>query len=352
MHSNFADKKILVGLSGGVDSATCVHLLTAAGFAVEGAFICFSPAHHAMQPAAETAAKELGIPLHIINAEELFDETVALPFCRTYCAGKTPNPCILCNPLVKFNLLAQKATELGIACIATGHYARTVTKKGTVYLRTAASTSRDQSYMLYRLPQSILERLVLPLGEHEKSNVRHIAEAAALSAAAAPDSQEICFVPEGDYAAYVEGRGFKSPAGNFIAPNGTVAGPHKGLLHYTVGQRRGLGVALGKPAFVKEISPNGDIYLGFGGEEFAAGIELEDTFWAEGKPPENGTYTVKIRSMAAPAACAFQVQNGKATVLFAAPQRAPAPGQSAVLYSGGLVLGGGFITKNIRTAHF
>lgn len=337
-------KEILVGLSGGVDSAVCVQLLRNQGYNVHGAFICFSPAHVSTIPAAEQAAQELGVPLHIIDGQALFESDVIQPFCGAYCKGETPNPCVICNPRVKFRLLCEKADELGIHHIATGHYARLETVGEHTFVRMAHSAARDQSYMLYRLPQEVLQRLVLPLGEHEKDDIRAMASAAALSAADAPDSQEICFIPSGDYAAYIEQRGMQSPQGNFISPTGEDLGAHKGILHYTVGQRRRLHIALGKPVFVREISSNGDIYLGFAGEEFSPSITLTDTVWATSTAPygqEN--LLVKIRSAAKPVPCTLTQSENGALVTFAEPARAPAPGQSAVIYSGELALGGGFI---------
>ena len=338
-----AADKVLVGLSGGVDSAVCVNVLRQQGFEVQGAVIRFSPAHDKAVAEAQKAAAALGVPLTVIDAGEAFEKEVVEPFCAAYCAGRTPNPCVLCNPAVKFKLLAAEADKLGCRFIATGHYARVEDRGDGVYtVCKAVSTARDQSYMLYRLGQDILSRLCLPLGEFEKEDVREMAREAALPCADAPDSMEICFIPDGDYAAFIEGRGLAGKEGHFIAPDGADLGPHKGVLRYTLGQRKGLGLALGKPAFVKAIRENGDVALGWAGEEFFGGMRLSDVCTPDGAPLPAGHYEVKVRSAAAPVGCTF---DGETLVRFDEPARAPAPGQSAVFYGGDAVMGGGFIAE-------
>ena len=338
-----AADKVLVGLSGGVDSAVCVNVLRQQGFEVQGAVIRFSPAHDKAVAEAQKAAAALGVPLTVIDAGEAFEKEVVEPFCAAYCAGRTPNPCVLCNPAVKFKLLAAEADMLGCRFIATGHYARVEDRGDGVYtVCKAVSTARDQSYMLYRLGQDILARLCLPLGEFEKEDIRQIARDLGLPCADSPDSMEICFIPDGDYAAFIRGRGLADKAGRFIAPDGQDLGPHKGVMHYTLGQRKGLGLALGKPAFVKAIRENGDVELGWAGEEFFSGMTLRDVCCAAGGELPAGDYLVKIRSASKPVPCHY---DGKGAVRFEEPARAPAPGQSAVFYGGGLVLGGGFIDQ-------
>lgn len=337
------DKRVLMALSGGVDSSVGVRLLQRRGFEVSGLVIRFSPAHEAAVAAARRAAEELGIPLAVAEAEALFEEAVIVPFCAAYAAGRTPNPCVVCNPAVKFRLLAKAADEAGIPYIATGHYARVFRQDGRFFVARAKSARRDQSYMLYRLPQAVLARLLLPAGETEKAAVRQMAGDNGLSSASAPDSQEICFIPDGDYAAYLHRRGITGKQGRFWAPNGADLGPHKGVEHYTVGQRRGLGLSLGRPAFVGSISPEGDVRLAFVEDTLAAGLALTDVLSADGTPLE-GEYSVKIRSMARPVPCrAWLDENGAQRVIFGQPQRSPAPGQHAVLYRDELVMGGGVI---------
>ena len=337
--------KILVGMSGGVDSSVAVRILQEQGFAVQGAVIRFSPAHDAAVEAAKDAGAALGVPVHVIDAAEAFEREVVTPFCESYCAGRTPNPCILCNPAVKFRLLAQKADELGCPSIATGHYARVVLcDDGQCRLCTAESAARDQSYMLYRLGQDILHRLVLPLGEFEKDDVRDIARDIGLACAEAPDSMEICFIPDGDYTAFIRARGHQPQGGRFLGPDGEDLGPHAGVDRYTVGQRKGLGIAAGRPLFVKAILPNGDIQLAESGGEYAARLTVTGVVTPDGAPLAAGDYRVKVRSAAALAPCRVQpLADGLWEATFPEPVRAPAPGQSAVFYRGGFVFGGGFI---------
>ena len=338
-------KKVLVGISGGVDSTFCAHYLQEQGYIIEGAVINFSEMHADAVETAKTACEQLGIPLHIIDAKEDFKHDVIEPFCKSYCNGTTPNPCIYCNPLVKFKLLCEKADELSIPYIATGHYARTQEKDGLFFVRQALSIERDQSYMLYRLQQNVLSRLILPVGEFEKTTVRKATFEAGYTNANAPDSQEICFIKGEEYATYIEGLGYSGLQGNFIAPNGEIIGEHKGVLHYTIGQRRGLHVALGKPVFVKSIESNGDILLGYAGDEFYNSVSLIDFVATDENMLLNDKKCmVKVRSAARPAPCAIQTdESGIITLIFDEPVRAPAPGQSAVLYDGELVVGGGII---------
>ena len=224
-------------------------------------------------------------------------------------------------------------------------------QEGRYLLKKAKFLPRDQSYMLYRLSQDQLSMLYLPLEGMSKDQVRAIAVQAGLPCAAAPDSQEICFIPDNDYPAYIEARFGKMPEGEFISPDGTVCGRHKGLLHYTVGQRKGLGIALGRPVFIKSMDPQTNrIYLGDAGEEFAAGVLLRDCRWIPFEQPAQPFEAgAKIRSMAKEAAAQIiPLPNQSARVLFDVPQRAPAPGQSCVLYDGDYVLGGGYIESQIE----
>lgn len=335
--------KVLVAMSGGVDSSVCVRILQDQGFEVEGLVLEFSPAHKKAVESALAVAKKLGIPLHVQQCYQEFEEEVIKPFCEEYCAGITPSPCIRCNPGVKFKMLAAAADELGIPYIATGHYARVEEGDDGIWrLMRADSTARDQSYMLYRLPQEILSRLLLPLGEFEKDDIRAIARESGLPSADTPDSQEICFIPDGDYPAYIAQHGYSGKSGRFIGPDGSDLGPHKGVLHYTVGQRRGLNLALGKPVFVQRILPDGNIHLAFSGDEFYSVLALRDVVTPDGNMPE-GEYSIKIRSAAKPVPCVVSSRDDVVTVTFPEPVRAPAPGQSAVLYRDEAVMGGGII---------
>ena len=346
------NNKIMVAMSGGVDSAACATMLGRAGFDVCGAVIRFSAASDGCVTAAESACRTLGIPLVVIDAREDFEREVVTPFCAAYCSGRTPSPCVMCNPRVKFARLLRAADEAGCAKIATGHYARVEGQNGGFVLRSAICTPRDQSYMLYALGQQVLSRLVLPLGSVEsKADMRALASEAGLECAKTPDSQEICFIPDGDYAAFIHARNLHGAEGHFIAPDGTDIGPHLGVENYTVGQRRGLNVALGKPVFVREICPGGDIKLAFSGGEYSAAITvgnlvLNPCYDAQNLPP----LTVKIRSAAKKAPCTLKIEpDGTALITFDTPARAPASGQAAVLYDGEYVVGGGEIARCMPT---
>ena len=339
--------KILVGLSGGVDSSVCIRILREQGFDVQAVVIHFSPAHDKAVAAAVKVAEQLNVPLTIEDCTDLFEAEVIAPFCENYCSGVTPSPCVLCNPCVKFKTLANVADRFGIPYIATGHYARVAEENGVYYIQKAVSEARDQSYMLHGLGQDILSRLCLPVGEFEKPDIRAMAQEAQLASADAPDSQEICFIPDGDYAAYIAARWLTAKQGRFVGPQGEDLGAHKGVLHYTVGQRKGLNLAYGKPVFVKRILENGDIELALAGDEYFSAITLQGAKRADGGRFADGqNYEVKIRSRATPAPCTLEnVTDDALTVRFAQPQRAPAPGQSAVLYQGDLVIGGGVIVE-------
>ncbi len=342
--------KVLVALSGGVDSSVCVYLMKQQGYDVTGLVLSLSPAHEGTVRAAQAAAQAMDIPLIVTREEEWFQREVVIPWAQAYRRGETPNPCILCNPSTKFALLYREAKVRDFDQVVTGHYAGVEEREGRYLLKKAKFLPRDQSYMLYRLSQEQLSLLSLPLEGMSKDQVRAIAAQVGLPCASAPDSQEICFIPDNDYPSYIEKRFGKMPEGDFIGPDGTVCGRHKGLLHYTIGQRKGLGIALGRPVFVKSMDPvSGRIFLGDAGEEFAAGVLLRDCCWIPfDQPPGPLRAGAKIRSAAkeAPSSVSF-LADGVVQVLFDTPQRAPAPGQSCVLYDGDLVLGGGYIQKQI-----
>ena len=339
--------KILVGLSGGVDSSVCIRILREQGFDVQAAVIHFSPAHDKAVAAATKVAEQLNVPLIVEDCSALFEQEVIAPFCEKYCSGVTPSPCVLCNPRAKFKTLCNIADRLGIRYIASGHYARIAEENGIYYVQKAVSIERDQSYMLYGLPQEILSRLCLPVGEFEKPDIRAMAAESHLASADAPDSQEICFIPDGDYAAYIAARGMQAKQGRFIGPDGEDLGAHKGVLHYTVGQRKGLNIAYGKPVFVKRICEDGNIELALAGDEFSAGIKIADLVRTDAAAFTVGSLLdVKVRSRAIPAPCTIESIDGNTlTVRFAQPQRAPAPGQAAVFYRGEYVIGGGTIIE-------
>ena len=341
-------KRVLMALSGGVDSSAGVYLLKQQGYEVGGVVLKMSPAHEETVAAAKEAAAALGVSLFVKDMTEAFEQTVVSYFMEEYKAGRTPNPCIRCNPTVKFRALLETADEQGYDWIATGHYAGLERKDGVTWLKRAECRRRDQSYMLYRLGQDVLSRLILPLAGLEKPQVRELARQAGLSCADKPDSQEICFIPDNDYAGFIERRMGPSPEGEFIAPWGGVCGKHRGILHYTVGQRKKLGIALGEPVFIREIDPQQNrIYLARAGEDTITKVTLADFAIPSEQPlPERFSARVKLRSAAEPVETqvVFDAESRSAELLLAEPYRVVAKGQSAVLYDGDTVLGGGIIS--------
>ena len=327
---------VLVALSGGVDSGVCALLLKNAGYKVGGVYMLMSKQHEQGVEKAGKAAKQLGIPLFTIDVRKEFEENIISYFIDEYANGRTPNPCVLCNPTIKFKHLIECADQNGYEFIATGHYARTengLTKK-------AVCEKRDQSYMLYRLEKYVVNRLLMPLGEvTDKNEVRKIAKESGLTCHDTPDSSENCFLPDADYAAFLREKLGIMP-GDLISPEGDVCGRHEGIYNFTIGQRKGVG-AFGKPVFVKKIDPETHrVSLAWSGDEFAESALLSDCIWHVA--PEAGkTYGVKIRSAAKPVAARIEGDR----ILFEQPARAVAPGQSAVVYDGELVIGGGIILK-------
>lgn len=336
-------EKILVGLSGGLDSASAVTLLRERGYEPVGAVLSM---HGESDVAgAREVADTLGIPLITVDCAGRFEERVILPFCREYAAGRTPNPCVLCNERVKFACLAETADALGIRPIATGHYAGIEERDGRYAVTRAADPSKDQSYVLWRLPQEILARAVFPLEKEKKTVLREAARERGLSAADKAESQEICFIPDGDHAAFIEkklGRAF--PRGEIVDGSGRLLGEHAGIIRYTVGQRKGIG-AYGKPMFVRRIDAehNRLILADAAGEaetEFCAGdLVFSGVLPFEGKRE----FTVKVRYKAPPLPVTVTLREGRACCRLHAPARAIAPGQSAVFYEGERLAFGGLI---------
>lgn len=342
------NNKVLLGLSGGVDSTAAALLLEEKGYDVTGYFFDVTGKNYTARKEAEETAKQLGMEIICEDVSELFKELVIDNFCKEYLNGRTPNPCIVCNPNIKFRKLIENADRIGAYYIATGHYCRIKydSNKNRYFVRQGASQEKDQSYMLYRIGQDVLKRLILPLGEvKSKEETRTLARGKKLQNAEKKDSQEICFI-ESDYASYIESRGFYSEEGDFVDKDGLVLGQHKGILHYTVGQRKGLGIALGKPIFVTGIDADKNrIVLGSNDELFSNTVECEDVFFSSGNAKEyDGTEVMaKVRYSAKPSPARIEVYDKKITTTFINPQRAATPGQSIVFYKGDIVIGGGFI---------
>ncbi|MGN1414502.1 MAG: tRNA 2-thiouridine(34) synthase MnmA [Anaerovoracaceae bacterium] len=350
--SNLDKNKVLLGLSGGVDSTTAAFLLKEKGYDVTGYYFDITGKNETGAAEAKDVADQVGIPLITEDVSDLFQEIVVQNFCHEYSSGRTPNPCVVCNPSVKFRRLLHQADQIGAYSIATGHYARIFHDEiqEKYYVKQGANLHKDQSYMLYRLGQDVLSRLMFPLGEYEdKESVRSLARAQSLSNADKKDSQEICFIPDNNYGAFLETRGCKAAPGDFVDSEGRVLGRHKGIIHYTIGQRKGLGIALGKPAFVTRIHPEkNQVVLGENQDLFTKTVFSFQNIFAAGSDFErdyNGVRVLaKVRYSAMPSAAILRIlDDGRCETVFEEPQRAATPGQSVVWYKDDYVIGGGFI---------
>ena len=338
-----ADKKVVLGLSGGVDSAVAAQRLMHQGYEVHGLYLDIGLGGE--QSARDNAAK-LGIPLTVRSIQRELEEHVCAPFAADYLSGRTPIPCARCNRAVKFPALLAFADEIGAAYVATGHYARigVGTDGGPTLLR--GLSSNDQSYMLSRLTREMLARILFPLGEAPKAQTRQEAEEGGLPAASRPDSMEICFIPDDDYAAWLDARGGTPPPGNFVDAAGNVLGTHKGFHHYTIGQRRGLGVSSSARLFVTEIRPRtNEVVLSHGEGLHADLVHTQALNWLA-EEPLAGPMAVEVRlrhSRHQDPATLIPLGEGRVDIHMERPARAPTPGQLAVFYRGDQVLGSGWI---------
>ena len=335
--------RILVGISGGVDSAYAAKKLLDEGHEVEGAVLIM---HDFTElDAAREAASSVGIRLHEIDCQDAFGQ-IKDNFVSEYVSGRTPNPCIICNERVKFKTLYDFAMENGFDAIATGHYARLVETEGRFALATPEDMRKEQTYMLYRLPQSILSKLVLPLAEGTKTEIREQAMEQGISAANRSDSQEICFLPEGNHVEYIESVAGKCPEGNFVDNEGKILGRHKGIIHYTVGQRKGLGISLGERAFVTAIDPESNTVTLEPKMSGRDSLYIADIVYSGMKEPDSETeieLDVKLRYTAPLVRATVRLYPDRTARLSLPEPQKFAPGQSAVLYRDGVVMLGGFI---------
>lgn len=341
-------EKILVGMSGGVDSSAAALILKEKGYSVTGLTLklCKEDKEQDIND-AKAVCEKLGIEHLTLDLKNEFKEKVIDEFINQYKIGLTPNPCLECNKYIKFGKMLELALEKGFDKIATGHYAR-VEKKGERFiLKKAIDISKDQSYVLYSLTQHQLKHLELPLGCLTKPEIRAKAEESGLVNANRPDSQDICFVPNGDYAAFIEeSGGFVSEKGNYTDINGNILGKHQGVIHYTIGQRKGLGIALGKPQFViDKSSETNTVVLGDEENLFKKEVLVSDVnFIPFDKLEREMRVTAKLRYRhAEQPATIYPIDDTKVKILFDEPQRAPSSGQGAVFYDGDMVVGGGKI---------
>lgn len=356
-------KKVVVGMSGGVDSSVAAWLLKEQGYDVIGVTmqIWQDETEAAMSEnggccglsAVEDArrvANVLGIPYYVMNFKDEFKAQVIDYFVREYVAGRTPNPCIACNRYVKWESLLRRSLEIGADYIATGHYARVCRlENGRYALQKSATAAKDQTYALYNLTQEQLKHTLMPVGAYHKEEIREMADRLGLPVAHKPDSQEICFIPDHDYAAFIEDYGETvPPEGNYVSPAGEVLGRHRGITHYTIGQRKGLGLAFGEPRFVTEIRPEtNEVVLGTGEQVYANELICRDLNWMALPAPEQEIrVNAKIRYNHAGAECLVHLlPDGRALCRFPEPVRAVTPGQAVVFYDCDLVLGGGIICR-------
>ena len=346
-------------MSGGVDSSVAAKLLCDEGYECIGCTMKLYDNCDAGLPRGRTCcslddvedarsvAFSLGMRYYVFNFKDDFREKVIKKFASGYLRGQTPNPCIDCNRYMKFDKLFERATLLGCDKIATGHYARIEFDGEKYRLKKALDKSKDQSYVLYMLTQEQLAHTLFPLGAMRKSETRAIAEAQGFGNARKRDSQDICFAPDGDYAAAI-GRltGEKSVPGAFVSTDGRVLGEHKGIIHYTVGQRRGLGISHGERLYVCRIDPErNEVVLGEEKDLYRSEAAVSDVHWIFGETPrEPVRCAVKIRYRAREqAATVYPEKYGRGRIVFEAPQRTVTPGQAAVFYDGDTVLGGGTI---------
>ncbi|KYH32370.1 tRNA-specific 2-thiouridylase MnmA [Moorella mulderi DSM 14980] len=354
-------EKVMVAMSGGVDSSTAAALLKEAGYEVIGVTLDQWP-EGTPPPAGETGccslaavddarrvAGILDIPYYVLNFRELFEREVIDYFIASYLKGETPNPCIACNRKVRFDALLKKAMALGMDYLATGHYARRLYDAGRdrYLLAKGLDADKDQSYVLYSFTQEQLAHILLPLGEYTKTEVRQIAKRYGLPVAEKAESQDICFITESDYRAYLGRKVAQAiKPGPILDVKGRVLGRHRGLPYYTIGQRKGLGLALGKPYFVVALDPERNAVIVGTKEDLEQRVlyARDNNYILWGELPSQARVTAKIRYRAPEAAATwYPLKDGRARLEFDEPQRAITPGQAVVYYQGDLVVGGGTI---------
>jgi len=351
-------KSVILGMSGGVDSSLAAHLLKRDGWRVIGVTFRFweddtsTAAGRAAESVADAAraCQQIGIEHHAVDCREEFRRRIVEPFCAEYLAGRTPNPCVRCNPTMKFARLIAEAERFGADRIATGHYVRVETD-GRPVLRKGLDPAKDQSYVLYGLPLETLARCVFPLGARRKEDVRRIARELGLESERMRDSQEICFIPDDDYAAFLKRRsGDRFRPGPIVDTRGVELGRHEGVHRFTLGQRRGLGIAVGEPRFVVRIEPKtATVVVGTPADTLARRFAVKDINWLSIAPPRDAIRAdVKIRYTHRPRPAAIAPTSDRtARVTLDDPESAVTPGQAAVFYRDDVVLGGGTIDETL-----
>jgi tRNA-specific 2-thiouridylase len=343
-------KKVAVAMSGGVDSSLAAALVKDAGYEVFGIHLKLwaDPAYRDNLSRLEQVCRSLDIPLHELNLESEFHDRVVSYFYREYSRGRTPNPCPVCNKLIKFGRLLDRAQEMGADYLASGHYARVEASLEGYRLLKAAEAAKDQSYFLYSLGQSELPHLLFPLGSRRKIEVRKLAEERGLSSAGQGESHDLCFIPDGDYRAFLAGY-LPAEPGDITDINGKTLGRHHGLAHYTVGQRQGLGLSSAGRRYVLRLdTQNNRLVVGSQSQLLSRRLIARKLSWVAGRPAENlAGITARIRYRSSEAPVTLSLNGETAEVEFHEPQRAMAPGQAIVFYQGDTVLGGGIIEESL-----
>ena len=357
-------RKVVVGMSGGVDSSVAAWLLKEQGYDVIGVTMqIWQDEDTEVQEAeggccglsavddARRVAMDLGIPYYVMNFKEEFRKNVMDYFVGEYVEGRTPNPCIACNRHVKWESLLRRSMAIGADYIATGHYAQIDRLPGGRYsLKISVTAAKDQTYALYNLTQEQLSHTLMPVGSYHKEEIRDMAERLGLPVAHKPDSQEICFIPDHDYASFIEEyTGRELPPGNFVDLDGNVLGRHRGITHYTVGQRKGLNLSMGRPVFVVEIRPEtNEVVIGDNQDVFTNVLRCDKLNWmaVDGLHGKSMDVLAKIRYSHKGSTCTIrEIGNDMVECRFHEPVRAVTPGQAVVFYDGDYVAGGGTIIR-------
>lgn len=339
-------KRVLLGMSGGLDSSFSALKLKNEGYEVLGTTLIMH--EFTDTTGARECADSLSVPFSVLDLRKEFDAKVKTYFADEYASGRTPNPCVVCNRNVKFAGLISEADRLGCDFIATGHYAGVRSEGGRYFAVKGRDAKKDQSYMLWNLTQEQLARVIFPLENMIKTDVREGAREANMSSADIAESEDVCFLPGEDVIDFVRSVKGSLPEGNFLSSDGKILGRHKGIAAYTIGQRRGLGIAAGKRIFVTDIDPeNNTVTVGDDEELYKSWITVSGLNFQKLAPTESGEYelSVKVRYAAPPVAARVKIDGKKARVRFSEPVRATAPGQSAVFYDGDAIAFGGVIER-------